>query len=127
MEEKEKEVIKEVIKKEDRVEEKEIVRKEDRKDKKKPEVQEVLYKMDMFLPNGTIRSNIPKGVLHMLGRDWGDIMRCVPSHRWSTMEDIVNLVWDFENKSYLKSFNRTRKQIEEGVQAAVEAGVILTK
>lgn len=99
----------------------------EKREREKEKPVEVMYKMNMYLPNGTIRSEIPKGVLHVLGRDWGDIMRCVPSHRWSTMEEIVNLVWDFERRSYLKSFNRTRKQIEDGVKAAVEAGVILTK
>lgn len=85
------------------------------------------FKCNLYLPNGTIRPQIPPGVHANLARKWGDILRCIPSNRWSTMDEIAQLVWNFENKSYLRDFSRTRKQIEDAVHECVEAGVVLSR
>jgi hypothetical protein len=92
-----------------------------------PNLSAPLFKCNLYLPNGMIRPQISPGVHSMLARKWGDIIRCVPSNRWSTMDDIANLVWDFEKKSYLKDFSRTRKQIEEAIAECIEAGVVLER
>jgi hypothetical protein len=80
------------------------------------------FKLYLFRPNGSVRSDLKKGVHAELARKWGDIIRCIPSHRWSTLDEIVELVFNYENKSYLRDFSRTRKQITEAVNECVEAG-----
>jgi hypothetical protein len=85
------------------------------------------FKCNLFLPNGMVRPQISPGVHASLARKWGDIIRCIPSNRWSTMDEIAQLVWNFENKSYLRDFSRTRKQIEDAVSECVESGVVLSR
>jgi hypothetical protein len=94
--------------------------------KKKPD-EEIVYKLDFRRHNGDIRADIPKSLVYTLSARWADLLRVVPSHRWSTLEEIVQIVWDWEKRQYRKLFSRTRKQIEDGVKELVESGVLLSK
>jgi hypothetical protein len=88
---------------------------------------ETKYKLFVYRPNGTIRAEINKAVMAQVAAKWGDLIRCVPSNYWATMDEICDLVWRFEAKSYRKSFSRTRKQIEEGVAVLQECGMVHSK
>lgn len=86
-----------------------------------------LFKLHLYRPDGTLRSEVSKAMFTELARRYGDLMRCVPSHRWATMDEVCTQVWEYERKSYLKSFTRSRKEIEDGVRDMVELGAVLTK
>jgi hypothetical protein len=85
------------------------------------------YKLNIYRLNGTVRSDINKGVYQEMGRKWGDVIRCIPSHRLSTFEEILQFVWDFEARQYRKAFERTRKQVELAVTELEESGFLITK
>jgi hypothetical protein len=85
------------------------------------------YKLNLYRPNGQLRAEISKALFFDLSKHWGDLMRLIPSNRWSTVEEIVQIVWEWEKKQYRKSFTRSRKQIEEGINQLVISGVLLQK
>lgn len=85
------------------------------------------YKLNLYRPNGQLRAEISKAQFFDLSKNWGDLMRLIPSNRWSTTEEIVQIVWEWEKKQYRKSFTRSRKQIEEGINQLVISGVLLQK
>jgi hypothetical protein len=88
---------------------------------------EIRYKLVIYRPNGTVKPEFNKALMAQVAAAWGDLMRCVPSNYWATMDEICQLVWNFEAKSYRKSFTRTRKQIEEGVAVLQECGMVHSK
>lgn len=95
--------------------------------KKAVEPPVILYKLNFRRPNGDIRSEIPKALVYTLVTNWADLLRIVPANRWSTVEEIVTLVWEWEKRQYRKLYTRTRKQIEDGIRELTEASVIQTK
>lgn len=86
-----------------------------------------VYRLNFRRPNGDIRSDIPKSLVHTLVTEWCDLLRLIPSNRWSTMDEIAIWVWEWETRNYRQKYNRTRPQIERGVIELVEAGVVLSK
>lgn len=94
---------------------------------KKVEKKEPLYKLNFRKPNGEIRPDIPHAVAHHLVLNWADLLRIIPANRWSTADEIVALIWEYEARSYRKLYTRTRKQVEEGIRDLVEAGVVISK
>lgn len=86
-----------------------------------------LYKLNLYRPNGNFRAEIGKASYTELARNYGDIIHSLPSNKWSTMDEICNYVWLRESKSYLKSFTRSRKQIEDGISFGIDIGAILSK
>lgn len=88
---------------------------------------EPLYKLHLYRPDGTLRADVSKAAFTELARRYGDLVRCVPSHRWATMDEICTQVWEFEKKSYLKSFTRTRREIEDGIGVMAELGAVIVK
>lgn len=95
--------------------------------KKAVEPPVILYKLNFRRPNGDIRPEIPKALVYTLVTNWADLLRIVPANRWSTLEEIVELVWNWEKRQYRKLYTRTRKQIDDGVRELTDAGVIQTK
>lgn len=95
--------------------------------KEKEDPGEPRYKLNIYRLNGTLRPDISKAVYLEMGRKWGDIIRCIPSHRFSTFEEILNFVWQFEAKQYRKAFTRTRKQVEEAVRELVQSNFLIVK
>lgn len=93
--------------------------------KKEPLV--TLYKLHLYQPNGNLRHSISKANFTELSKQYADIVRNIPSTRWSTTDEICDYVWAFEQKSYLRAFNRSRKQIEDGIAFGVGVGAILSK
>lgn len=85
------------------------------------------YKLHMRDENGQIRQDLASGLVYEMSRKWGDIIASISSNRWSTLEEMVHAVWEHENKQYLRSTNRTRKQIEEAIAELTEAGFIIRK
>lgn len=85
------------------------------------------YKLNMRDASGQVRSELSRGVVYEMSSKWGDIIAAISSNRWSTLEDMVQAVWEREKKQYLKSITRTRRQIEEAVLELTEAGIILKK
>jgi hypothetical protein len=86
-----------------------------------------MFKLHLYRPNGQVRADISKAVLYELSKNWGDLMKIIPSNRWSTLEEIVQMVWEWEKRQFRKTFTRTRKQIEDGVVALYQAGVLIQK
>jgi hypothetical protein len=86
-----------------------------------------MFKLNLYRPNGHVRADISKAVLYDLSKNWGDLMKIVPSNRWSTLEEIVQMVWEWEKRQFRKTFTRSRKQIEDGVVALYKAGVVIQK
>jgi hypothetical protein len=87
-----------------------------------------VYKLNWRRPNGEIRADIPKAVIHTLVSRWSDLLRIVPANRWSPLDEIVQSVWDWEKRQYRPLYQpRTRQQIERGITELVEAGVVVTK
>ncbi len=86
-----------------------------------------LFKLHLYRPDGTMRAEVSTAMYTELARHYGDLMRCVSSARWSSMDEICTQVWELEKRNYLKSFTRTRKEIENGVMNMVELGAVLTK
>jgi len=109
--------------------ENEIKEVKEKKDKsKKSDISEPLkVKKNLYLANGQIRGEISKSVLHTMIARWGDIIHIVPSNQWCTVDEIVQMVWEWEKKQYRKSFTRTRKQIEDGVRELLEADILMRK
>lgn len=95
--------------------------------KKKIVVADPMYRMNLYRSNGQVRSDIPKGVLYELSRDWGDIIKVIPANRFSTLEEIIQMVWEWEKRQFRKSFTRTRKQIEDGVASLLLGGLLEQK
>lgn len=85
------------------------------------------YRLKFRTPAGTIRGDINKELIRQLSIKWGDLLRIIPQHRWSTFEEILQAVWDFENRSVRKLYTRTRKQVEDGVAELVKCGVLEKK
>jgi hypothetical protein len=85
------------------------------------------YKLNMRDENGQVRQSLPSGLVYEMSRKWGDIIASISSNRWSTLEDMVQAVWEREKKQYLKSITRTRRQIEEAISELTEAGIIIRK
>jgi hypothetical protein len=88
---------------------------------------ELQYRLSLYRSNGMIRGDIKKATLTQAGAMYGDLMRCIPSNQWSTIDEICDLVWEFERKSYRKSFSRTRRQIEEGIELLLEGDIVQSR
>jgi hypothetical protein len=85
------------------------------------------YRLKLRTPAGMIRGDINKEVIRQLSIKWGDLLRVIPQHRWSTFEEILQTVWEFENRSVRKLYTRTRKQVEDGVADLLACGVLEKK
>lgn len=85
------------------------------------------YRMNMRAHNGEIRADLPKGLIYDMSGKWGDIMLCISANKWMTQEEVVQAVWDREKRSYIKSYTRSRKQVEEALRDLVEAQFVLIK
>lgn len=90
-------------------------------------VTQTYYKLNFRNASGSIRGDINKEVVRQLSSRWSDLLRIIPQHRWIAFEEILQMAWDFENRSLRKLYNRTRKQVEEGVQELLDAGVLEKK
>ena len=90
-------------------------------------VTQTYYKLNFRSASGTIRGDINKEVVRQLSSRWSDLLRIIPQHRWISFDEILTLAWDFENRSLRKLYNRTRKQVEDGVQELLAAGVLEKK
>lgn len=95
--------------------------------KKKDHIEIAKYKLNLYRSNGTLRTEITNAVYHMLATHYGDFMRFIPSTRWSTMEEIVQIVWECEKRNVRLTYSRSRKQIEDGVLEMVRCGAVLQK
>ena len=85
------------------------------------------YRMNMRAHNGEIRADLPKGLIYEMSGKWGDVMLCISANKWVTQEEVVQAVWDREKRSYIKSYTRSRKQIEDALKDLVEAQFVLMK
>lgn len=90
-------------------------------------VTQTYYKLNFRSAAGSIRGDINKEVVRQLSSRWSDLLRIIPQHRWISFEEILTLAWDFENRSLRKLYNRTRKQVEDGVKELLDAGVLEKK
>jgi hypothetical protein len=85
---------------------------------------EKFFKLNLRNARGEVRVDIPKSVMYTMASRWGDLIYIIPSNRWSTMEEIAQIVWAAEKRNVRNQFNRTRKQIEDGVRELLEASVV---
>jgi len=85
------------------------------------------YRLNFRTPNGHIRADITKELVRRLSIDWGDLLRTIPNYRWSTAEEILEAIWAAERKNIRNSYTRTRKQVEDGIRALLECGVLEEK
>jgi len=85
------------------------------------------YKLNYRTAQGGVRAEISRSILYQVGSKWGDLLNIIPSTRWATLEEIVQVVWEWEKRHPHASLKRSRKQIEEGVEALVAARILLTK
>lgn len=88
---------------------------------------EIQYKLTLYRPNGTIRSDISKAVYHQAASQYGDVIRAIPANRWSNIDEICDCVWAFERRSFRKSFSRTRRQIEEAISMLLEGDIVQSR
>jgi len=88
---------------------------------------EPMFRLNLYRSNGQIRMDISQAVLYDLSKDWGDLIKVIPSNSWVTVDELVQMVWEWEKKQFRKSFTRTRKQIEDGVQALNVGGLLQEK
>ncbi|MBW3545116.1 MAG: hypothetical protein KY428_05845 [Bacteroidetes bacterium] len=84
-----------------------------------------LYKLNYRRPNGLIRAEIPKPVIYTLNVNWPDLIRVIPSDVWVSIEQIFDLVSEWENVSPRKTFIRSKDSIQQGIKELIEAEVLL--
>lgn len=82
------------------------------------------YRLYLRNPNGKTRGELNRNVLYILAKDYCDFIQVIPSSRWVTFEEIVNLIWQWELKNQRVSYNRTRKAIEDGLEYLISTTVV---
>lgn len=85
------------------------------------------FRLNLYRSNGQVRMDIATAVIYQLSKDWGDLIKVIPSNMWVTVDELVQMVWEWEKKQFRKSFTRSRKQIEDGVAALREGGLLQEK
>ena len=85
------------------------------------------YRLHFRNRSGAIRDDITKEMVRELSVHWSDLLRVIPNYRWSTVDDIVDMIWAFEQKNIRNSYTRTRMQIVEGIAYLLECGVLEKK
>lgn len=83
------------------------------------------YRLNYRRDNGVIRPDISSSIIYMINLNWADLIRVIPSDRWVTMDEIVKLVFEWENTYPRKTTFRTRNDIEEGIDFLLDVGVLL--
>ena len=89
-------------------------------------VEEPRYKMNLYKPNGILRSEIPRQVYANMSAKYGDIMRAVPSYKFATMDEIVEIYWELERRLKF-DMGRTRPKIAAAVEEMVAADLVRQK
>lgn len=84
------------------------------------------YKLNVFSHNGLLKQSIPAAVYQDMTKRHGDIMRCVSSTKWQTIDEILELVWRLEKRMKYPS-NRTRPAVERALQDLIEREFVITK
>lgn len=85
------------------------------------------YKLNFRTSMGSVRSEFSSKITYDMAKKWGDLLHIIPSTRWCTLEDIVQIVWNAEVRNPFQTLKRSRKQIEDGIGELVAARILLTK
>jgi hypothetical protein len=93
---------------------------------KKPKVEPTFYsiftaQMELCVPRFRVLCTTPSP------RSMETSCASFPRPRWSTMEEIVQIVWECEKRNVRLTYSRSRKQIEDGVMDMVEHGAVAQK
>lgn len=85
----------------------------------------IRYRLSLYDRRGNIKTDIPAAIVYDAGARWGDIIRQIPSQQGSTVDEIVEAVWDYERRhKFRKTPDRTRAQIESAIRDLAEKSII---
>jgi hypothetical protein len=87
----------------------------------------LVYKLNMYTPSGHLRYEVTQSTAYEVGKLWGDLIRCISSTHWMTVDEICRVVAERERKSFRKSFVRTREEIEQGITFLTERNLLMIR
>lgn len=93
---------------------------------KKREPSVARFRLNVYGPNGTLRSNIKTEIYYDVIRRYGDIVRCISSNHWVTEDELCDAVWTMERKMKHPT-GRTRKQILAALNELIEKEFLIVK
>ena len=87
---------------------------------------ELRYKMNLYSPNGLLRSSLARGTFTIMSTKYGDIIRSISLNHWCTFPEIVGAYANLAKRLRFQPL-RSPEQIEAAIKDMIEAGMIEVK